>query len=160
MVQTLIGTIVGSFIGGAVLWAQSSSRRLLYEKAQRYTRQQQWGEALSVWRSLLWMERDSAARALIYHQLGYIALHRGDSAEALRLWEQSLRYKPFYSIAWVNYRWLRQRLQQPPPADPPPLYSQYEPPPPFSENAPPHWGQGEPPTSFPIRWLPAVRLQE
>lgn len=144
-----------------LLAGQGLSRKLAYQKAQDYTRLGQWEAAVAAWRSLLWSERDSTARALICQQLGYIALRRGDSSEALYLWEQSLRYRPAYPVALTNYQWLRLRLKRPPQA-PPPHISQYMPYPPLSEEAPPVWGEGPLQFTEPssLRWWCVRRLQE
>jgi tetratricopeptide (TPR) repeat protein len=74
-------------IGGVGLWGQDG-----YRQAQRLTQERKWEQAVRAWQKLLITEGDSGRRALIYQQLGYIALYRGDSAEALALWKQSLQY--------------------------------------------------------------------
>lgn len=147
----LLGLVVG----------QGPARRLSYQKAQEHTRLGQWEAAISTWRSLLWSERDSTARALICQQLGYIALQRGDSNEALYLWEQSLRYRPTYAVALKNYQWLRMRLRRPP-ETPPPQLLRYVPYPPLSEDAPPGWGEGPLRLAEPSsrRWWAVRHLQE
>ncbi|MCS7189698.1 MAG: hypothetical protein RMJ66_07305 [Bacteroidia bacterium] len=108
---------------------------------------------------LLIIERDSVAKALIYHQLGYIALHRGDSADALSLWENALRFHPTYLSAALNYQWLRLRYR--PPATPTmTLRKYYDNFPPPSEKAPPHLGgKGAIVLEVP-RWLSVVRMKE
>ncbi|MCS7162664.1 MAG: hypothetical protein NZ958_04980 [Bacteroidia bacterium] len=126
-----------------------------YQRAQTYTHQGKWDSALVLWRLLWNRERDSIRQALITQQMGYIALRRGDSLDALKLWELSLRYRPDYAIAEANYRWLRAKLRVPPPA---PLKPLYQPPLRISENAPPHLGQAPPLPLPPVRWLPAARL--
>jgi len=147
-------------LGGLVV-GQGFSRKLAYQQAQDYTRLRQWEAALAAWRTLLWTERDSGARALICQQLGYIALQRGDSGEALYLWEQSLRYRPTYALARANYQWLRLRLKRPPEV-PPSQLLRYLPSPPLSEDAPPTWGEGPLQSSEPAssRWWSVRRLQE
>ncbi len=128
-----------------------------YQQAQQLTQTKNWEAAARTWQKLLLMEGDSIRRALIYQQLGYIALHRGDSAEALALWKQSLQYYPTYRLAWENYIWLRRRLRVPPPIDPL-RYMQYVALPPPMEKAPPTWGGGSPRLDKAMRWLPAERL--
>lgn len=148
---------VGLCLGWAV--AQPTERSKAFLQAQGYTQRQVWDSALLAWRSLLNRETDSGAVALMYQQLGYIALHKGDSAEALRLWETALRFWPEYRPALQNYQWLRQRLRRPPPPTPPYLY-RYTPPPPLSEKAPPTVGELPLPRKLPEpQWLPAARLQ-
>lgn len=128
-----------------------------YQQAQQLTQMKNWEAAARTWQKLLLTEGDSIRRALIYQQLGYIALHRGDSAEALALWKQSLQYHPAYRLAWENYIWLRRRLRVPPPIDPL-RYMQYVALPPPTEKAPPAWGSGSPKLDKAMRWLPAERL--
>ncbi len=128
-----------------------------YQEAQRLTRERQWEAAIRAWQRIVVTEGDSMRRALAYQQLGYIALSRGDSAEALALWKQSLQYYPFYRIAWENYVWLRQRLKVPPPIDPL-RYSYYIALPPPTERAPPTWGTTPAALDKPMQWLPAERL--
>ncbi|MCX8111866.1 MAG: hypothetical protein N3E49_01515 [Bacteroidia bacterium] len=98
------------------LWAQN--RSALYERAQGWTRRGQSDSALAIWRSLLLIERDSMALALIYQQLGLVALQRRDSVEALRLWKKSLHYHPAYTVARQNYGWLYSKLRRPPEESP------------------------------------------
>ncbi|MCX7606683.1 MAG: hypothetical protein N2170_05385 [Bacteroidia bacterium] len=143
---------------GGVIYSQPARKREYYQ-AQVYTQRHKWDSALMHWRGLLWTEKDSSRRALIYHQLGYIALHRRDSVEALRLWEQSLRLRPDYPITLQNYQWLRLKLTVPPPPAPTHLY-RYEAPPPLSEKNPPHLGEEEPQQPIRVRWFCVVRLQE
>ncbi len=128
-----------------------------YQEAQRLTREKQWEAAIRAWQRILVTEEDSIRRALIYQQLGYIALACGDSAEALILWKQSLQYQPAYRIVWENYLWLRQRLRVPPPIDPL-KYTRYVTLPPPTEKAPPTWGTAPPALDKPLHWLPAERL--
>jgi len=149
--------LVGVCLGVSVVFAQGGASTRLYEKAQRYTQQSVWDSAILVWRTLLSIERDSVRRGLIYQQLGYIAVHKGDSGEALRLWEQALRYRPEYPVAQQNYRWLRQKLPPPPPIPPP--VSAYESPPPPSEKALPHLGSGPPPPPLKPPFLSVARLR-
>jgi tetratricopeptide (TPR) repeat protein len=139
-------------IGGVGLWGQDG-----YRQAQRLTRERKWEQAVRAWQKLLITEGDSGRRALIYQQLGYIALYRGDSAEALALWKQSLQYHPTYRTAWENYIWLRQRLRVPPPIEPL-RYARYIALPPPTEKAPPTWGRFSPDFHRPMQWLPAERL--
>ncbi len=134
------------------LWAQNP-----YREAQRLTRERQWEAAIRAWQRILVTEGDSARRALIYQQLGYIALSRGDSAEALALWKQSLQNYPYYRVAWENYSWLRQRLKVPPPIEPL-KYTRYVAQPPPTENAPATWGTAPAVLDRPLQWLPAERL--
>lgn len=141
-----------------LIWIQLvSSWHSLYEKAQYYTRRQRWDSAIFFWRTAAAVENDSVGKALIYQQLGLIALRRGDSSEALALWERSLRYQPTYSIAWQNYVWLRRKIPPTPPL--PPSLLPYEKPPPLSEKAPPSLGTL--PTASPRRlsWLSIERLR-
>ena len=140
---------VGLFLMG---WGQNP-----YQEAQALTRAKNWEAATRAWQKILLTEGDSVRRALIYQQLGYIALHRGDSAEALALWKQSLQYHPTYRLAWENYLWLRRRLRVPPPIEPL-RYMQYVALPPPTEKAPPTWGSGLPTLDRGMRWLPAERL--
>ncbi|MCS7297468.1 MAG: hypothetical protein RMK19_02010 [Bacteroidia bacterium] len=140
-----------------LMWAQTLTAR--YSQAQLYTRQRAWDSALAVWRTLLLIERDSSRRALIYQQLGYIAVQRGDSGEALRLWRESLRYKPDYLPALRNYQWLFLRLRRPPPPSPP-LRSLYEPPLFPSEQQPPSLGNQPFEKGRKPRWLPVERLSK
>ncbi len=128
-----------------------------YQQAQQLTQTKNWEAAARTWQKLLLTEGDSIRRALIYQQLGYIALHRGDSAEALALWKQSLQYHPTYRLAWENYIWLRRRLRVPPPIEPL-RYMQYVALPPPTEKAPPTWGSTPPKLDKTMRWLPAERL--
>ncbi len=128
-----------------------------YQQAQQLTQTKNWEAAARTWQKLLLTEGDSIRRALIYQQLGYIALHRGDSAEALALWKQSLQYYPTYRLAWENYIWLRRRLRVPPPIEPL-RYMQYVALPPPTEKAPPTWGSTPPTLDKTMRWLPAERL--
>lgn len=148
---------VGLLIAG--LHAQPAYRQTLYEEAQNYTRRRSWDSALARWRSLLLIERDSAALALIHQQLGYVALHRGDSSEALRLWRQSLAFQPDYPIARQNYQWLYQKLRRPPDPMPPP-YSRYAPRQTLSEHAEPQMGERAPDLRREVRWLSVERLQD
>ena len=128
-----------------------------YQQAQQLTQTKNWEAAARTWQKLLLTEGDSIRRALIYQQLGYIALHRGDSAEALALWKQSLQYHPTYRLAWENYIWLRRRLRVPPPIEPL-RYMQYVALPPPTEKALPTWGSTPPTLDKTMRWLPAERL--
>ncbi|MCS6789703.1 MAG: tetratricopeptide repeat protein [Bacteroidia bacterium] len=145
-------------VSQAVVWIQLiSAWHGLYERAQYYTRRQQWDSALFFWHTVAAVEGDSANRALIYQQLGLIALKRGDSSEALGLWERSLRYQPTYTIAWQNYLWLRQRI--PPQTPTPPPSPKYEKPPPLSEKAPVTLGTLPVPNPRKLPWLAAERLR-
>ncbi len=149
----------GIWLGLWGLYAQKPARYALYERAQYWTQQKRWDSALAHWRTLLLIEKDSAAQALIHQQLGYIALHRGDSAEALRLWKRSLTFQPQYAIALRNYQWLYTKLRRPPSEIPPP-YSVYAPMPTLSERAPPHMGERPPRIEKSVQWLPVVRLRD
>ncbi len=140
------------FLFGLSVWAQNP-----YSDAQRLTRLGQWDSAIRIWQRLLLTEADSVRRALVYQQLAYIALHRRDSAEALALWRQSLKYHPTYQMAWENYLWLRQRFRQPPTTNPQ-RYTQYVTTPPLSEKAPPTWGERPIDPAPTLRWLPMERL--
>lgn len=142
------------FWGFGLSWAQLNP----YSLAQRHTAERAWDKALSSWRHLLLLERDSVRRALIYQQMGYIALLAGDSAEALTLWHRSLNYNPTYRTAWLNYIWLRQRYRPPRALPEAPLLYRYEALPPPSESAPPHLGHSPPNGAQPLVWLPALRL--
>ncbi|MCS6896105.1 MAG: tetratricopeptide repeat protein [Bacteroidia bacterium] len=144
------------FLGIGVFYAQGSPRENTYKLAQFYTQRQKWDSALIYWRGLLISERDSSSQALIYQQLGYIAVYRGDSAEALRLWRQSLLWKPDYRVAIQNYQWLYKKLRRPPATSPPPL-SPYDYPT-LSERAPPHLGDKPSTKAQKVRWLPVARL--
>jgi len=128
-----------------------------YQEAQRLTRERQWEAAIRAWQRIIVTEGDSMRRALAYQQLGYIALSRGDSAEALALWKQSLQNYPYYRVAWENYSWLRQRLKVPPPIEPL-KYTRYVAQPPPTENAPATWGTAPAVLDRPLQWLPAERL--
>lgn len=143
----------------AFVWLQVASSAALYARAQDYTRRGVWDSALAVWRRLLLTERDSGALALVYQQVGYIALYRGDSSEALRLWRRALELHPDYVPALKNYQWLYSKLRRPPAVLTTPS-STYEPIPPLSERMPPHWGSLAPRLQQPILWLPAERLKE
>ncbi len=144
---------IGWWVGLGLSWAQPNP----YEIAQRYIAAKAWDSARLAWRRLLLVERDSIRRALVYQQLGYIALQIGDSAEALFLWQRSLTYHPTYRLAWQNYIWLRQRYRPPKSASEPLSLYQYEASPP-SETAPPHLGRYPPSGDNDLSWLPALRL--
>ena len=145
----------GRFI--AVLFSINLLAQNPYREAQRLTRERQWEAAIRAWQRIIITEGDSIRRALAYQQLGYIALSRGDSGEALALWKQSLQYHPYYRVAWENYVWLRQRLKVPPPVDPL-RYSRYIALPPPTERAPATWGTAPAALNKPMRWLSAERL--
>lgn len=145
-------------VSQALIWIQFvSAWHSLYERAQHYTRQQRWDSAIFFWRTAAAVESDSVGKALIYQQLGLIALKQGDTSEALALWERSLRYHPTYTIAWQNYVWLRRKLPPIPP--PPPSLLQYEKPPPLSEKAPPSLGTLPIASPRKLSWLSAERLR-
>ncbi|MEN3040082.1 MAG: hypothetical protein ABDH66_00885 [Bacteroidia bacterium] len=152
-----VGSILVLLWGGGLIYPQVSYRESAYRSAQYYTQRRQWDSALIYWRGLLFQEKDSIGQALIYQQLGYIALYRGDSAEALRLWRQSLLWRPDYPVAIRNYQWLYAKLRRPPEATPPSL-SKYEPSFP-SEQGTPHLGSTPPSRNRKIRWLPIERLR-
>ncbi|MCX7763366.1 MAG: hypothetical protein N2253_00555 [Bacteroidia bacterium] len=153
----ILGGRVFTQLVGIFSLAYAQGKQALYAKAQLYMQRRQWDSALSVWRPLLFVERDSGARALVYQQLGVVALYRGDSAAALRLWKLSLTYKPEYQIAQRNYQWLYQKLSRPVSTS---LSSRspYEPQDIPSEQAKPHIGSGNPSAHKKVLWLPLERF--